>query len=447
MHNAHDLTTGHIPQLIRKLAIPTSIGFFFHTMYNVVDTYFGGLVSTEALAALGLSFPVFFIIIAISSGIGTGATALISNALGAGNKEEAREFAGQSISFGIITGIILTILGIITSPFLFSLLGASGTYLATALEYMNVIFYGAPFFIINQMLNSSLNAIGDTKSFRNFLVVGFFLNVILDPWFLFGGYGLPAMGFAGIAWATVLIQAIGSIYLTIRVVQAGIIGKDWLLRLKPTYAHYKAIAHQGFPASLNMMTIAIGIFVITYFVGWFGEHAVAAYGIATRVEQIALLPMIGLNVAALAIAGQNNGAKKYDRIRETWKTSLKYGIGVIAIGYTLVFIFASRLMGIFTADSEVIAIGTTFLHIAAFISIAYVLTFVTIGVLQGIKKPMFAIFIGVYRQIVLPLVSFYLLVIVLGFGLIGIWWGIFFTTWSAAIITVLYGRKVLRELG
>ena len=196
-----------------------------------------------------------------------------------------------------------------------------------------------------------------------------------------------------------------------------------------------------------MMTIAIGIFVITYFVGWFGEHAVAAYGIATRVEQIALLPMIGLNVAALAIAGQNNGAKKYDRIRETWKTSLKYGIGVIAIGYTLVFIFASRLMGIFTADSEVIAIGTTFLHIAAFISIAYVLTFVTIGVLQGIKKPMFAIFIGVYRQIVLPLVSFYLLVIVLGFGLIGIWWGIFFTTWSAAIITVLYGRKVLRELG
>ena len=119
MDKAHDLTVGYIPHLIRQLAIPTSIGFFFHTMYNVVDTYFGGLVSTEALAALGLSFPVFFIIIAISSGIGTGATALISNALGEGKKVEAREYAGQAISFGIIAGIVLTVVGLLISPTLF----------------------------------------------------------------------------------------------------------------------------------------------------------------------------------------------------------------------------------------------------------------------------------------------------------------------------------------
>ncbi|MBS3139037.1 MATE family efflux transporter [Candidatus Woesearchaeota archaeon] len=443
MHNAHDLTTGNIPSLIRKLAIPASIGFFFHTMFNVVDTYYGGLVSTEALAALSLSFPIFFIVIALSSGIGTGATALISNALGEKNKIEAREYAGQAISFGIIVGIILTVIGLLLSPSLFRLLGASGTYLTTALEYMNVIFYGAIFFIINQMLNSSLSAIGDTKSFRNFLVVGFFLNVILDPWFLFGGYGLPAMGFAGIAWATILIQFMGTIYLTIRCVHENIIGNDWRQRLKPNLSYYKKIASQGFPASLNMMTIAIGIFVIIYFVGWFGKHAVAAYGIGTRIEQIALLPMIGLNMATLAIAGQNNGAKMHERVVETWKTALRYGIMVVAFGFVVVFFAAPFLMRLFSNDTEVIEIGTTYLHFASFISIAYVLMFITIAALQAMKKPLFAVFIGAYRQIIAPVIIFYLLALVLGFGLSDIWWGIFIVNWSAAVITLLYGKRVM----
>ncbi|HLC19289.1 MAG TPA: MATE family efflux transporter [Candidatus Nanoarchaeia archaeon] len=443
MHNAHDLTVGHIPSLIRKLAIPASIGFFFHTMFNVVDTYYGGLVSTEALAALSLSFPIFFIVIALSSGIGTGATALISNALGEKNKIEAREYAGQAISFGIIAGIILTVIGLLISPSLFRLMGASGTYLTTALEYMNVIFYGAIFFIINQMLNSSLSAIGDTKSFRNFLVIGFFLNVILDPWFLWGGYGLPAIGFAGIAWATILIQFMGTVYLTLRCIHENIIGNDWRQRLKPNLSYYKKIASQGFPASLNMMTIAIGIFVITYFVGWFGKQAVAAYGIGTRIEQIALLPMIGLNMATLAIAGQNNGAKMHERVVETWKTALRYGIMVVAFGFVVVFFAAPFLMRLFSNDTEVIEIGTTYLHIASFISIAYVLMFITIAALQAMKKPLFAIFIGAYRQIIAPVIIFYLLALVLGLGLSGIWWGIFIVNWSAAVITLLYGKKIM----
>ena len=443
MHNAHDLTVGHIPSLIRKLAIPASIGFFFHTMFNVVDTYYGGLVSTEALAALSLSFPIFFIVIALSSGIGTGATALISNALGEKNKIEAREYAGQAISFGIIAGIILTVIGLLISPSLFRLMGASGTYLTTALEYMNVIFYGAIFFIINQMLNSSLSAIGDTKSFRNFLVIGFFLNVILDPWFLWGGYGLPAIEFAGIAWATILIQFMGTVYLTLRCIHENIIGNDWRQRLKPNLSYYKKIASQGFPASLNMMTIAIGIFVITYFVGWFGKQAVAAYGIGTRIEQIALLPMIGLNMATLAIAGQNNGAKMHERVVETWKTALRYGIMVVAFGFVVVFFAAPFLMRLFSNDTEVIEIGTTCLHIASFISIAYVLMFITIAALQAMKKPLFAIFIGAYRQIIAPVIIFYLLALVLGLGLSGIWWGIFIVNWSAAVITLLYGKKIM----
>jgi Na+-driven multidrug efflux pump len=136
------LTTEPIPELVRRIAIPASIGYFFNTMYNVVDTYFAGLISTQALASLSLSLPVFFIIIATGTGVSTGATALIANALGAGKREEARLYAAQAISFGILTALALTVFGLLVSPFLFRVLGAEGEYLSMVLDYMNTLFLG-----------------------------------------------------------------------------------------------------------------------------------------------------------------------------------------------------------------------------------------------------------------------------------------------------------------
>ena len=209
MENDIRLTTQPIPRLIRDIALPVSIGLFFHTMYNVVDTFFGGLISTQVLAALSLSFPVFFIILAMGSGLSTGTTALIGNAFGAGNRDEARLFGIQGISFGVLVSIIMTLIGIYASPLLFSLLGASDDYLTACLTYMDIIFLGALFFMLVFMFNAILVALGDTRSFRNVLIGGFFLNIIFDPWFIYGGLGIPPLGIAGIALATVLIQLFG----------------------------------------------------------------------------------------------------------------------------------------------------------------------------------------------------------------------------------------------
>jgi Na+-driven multidrug efflux pump len=164
MNHEYDLLNQPIPRLIRSLAVPTSVGFFFNTMFNVVDTFYGGLVSTQALAALSLSFPVFFLIIAIGAGISSGATALIAHAIGAGEEAEARRYAVQTISFGLLNGLVVTFLGLLATPALFTLLGASGSYLAMASAYMNVIFSGTIFFLVNYVLNSILNASGDTRS-------------------------------------------------------------------------------------------------------------------------------------------------------------------------------------------------------------------------------------------------------------------------------------------
>jgi len=446
MTKGNDLTTGPIPRLIARLAIPASIGYFFNTMYNVVDTFFGGLISTQVLAALSLSLPVFFIIIAMGTGIATGATALIANALGAGKREGATIYAVQAIAFGLLTGVAVSLFGVFTSPFLFSLLGASDEYLSICLVYMNTIFLGTIFFMLVYMLNSILYALGDTRSFRNFLIAGFLLNILLDPWFIYGGIGLPPMGIAGIAVATVLIQVIGCIYLGIKVFRTRLLAGKTVRDILPRYGVVKEIAQQGLPASVNMITVGIGFFVITYFVSKFGEEAVAAYGIGIRIEQIALLPTIGLNVATLTLVARNNGAKLFDRVREILNAALAYGGILMIVATILVFLSAGYLMGFFTDDVSVIEIGTTYMRIDCLVFNAYVILFTNIAALQGVKRPMFAVWIGFFRQLVAPIVVFYVLINILDVGLLGIWWGFFSITWSVAIFSVFYTRVILRDV-
>ena len=441
-----DLLKDPIPSLIRRIAIPASIGFFFNTMFNVVDTYFAGLISIHALAALSLSFPIFFIIIAMGAGISQGSTALIANAIGAGDEPLAHHYSVQSISFGTIFAGLLMGLGWYIAPILFRLLGADDDYLAISLAYMNVIFAGTLFFLLQSILNASLNALGDTRTFRNVLIAGFFLNVVLDPWFLFGGFGIPAMGIGGIALATVVVQLLGCLYLIRRVSRTRLWKHIHLHEFVPRPRAFKDLMIQGFPASLNMVSVAAGIFVITWFVSRFSEEGVAAYGIATRVEQIFLLPTIGLNIAVLTLTGQNNGARLYERVRQIWRTALTYGIAMMVTGGIGLFLLARPLMGLFTADQQVVTIGTEYLGIAAVTLCSYVILYQTVFLLQGLKRPMYAIWIGLYRQIVAPCLVFYVLAYWLDWKLHGIWWGVFLVTWSAAVVTYFFGKSVLRKV-
>ena len=441
-----DFTSAPIPTLIRKLAVPASVGFIFNTLFNVVDTYWGGKISTSALAAMGLTFPVFFIILSMGIGMGTGTTALISQSLGAGRHEEAEKYGFQAISFSVINSIFLTILGLVIAPSLFLILGATNNYLDIAIQYMDIILYGTVFFLMNSILNALLNARGDTKTYRNFLIIGFFLNVILDPWFMYGGFGFPKLGIRGIALSTILIQVIGTIYMISITRKRKIFEHARFEDFIPNRKYFAALFGQGFPASLNMLTVAIGIFVITYFASQFGKEAVAAYGIATRIEQIALLPTIGLNIAALTLAGQNMGAALPERVYESWKLNIRYGLMIILIGVVAVSLFASQLMQAFTADIKVIEIGAEYLHIAALFFFAYVFLNISVSTLQGMKKPLYAIFVGTYRQFLVPLPLFLFLAIYLGWGTKGIWWGIFVANWSAAIFTFFYTRRQIRKL-
>jgi putative MATE family efflux protein len=441
-----DLTQGDILKHIKRVSIPASVGFLFNTLFNVVDTYYAGQLSSDALAGLSLSFPIFFIIIALSSGLGSGTTALASIALGKKDPKSFHMLARNALFLSLIVSIIISIFApMITIP-LFQLSGVSGVPLSLGVSYTNTIFYGSIFFILNFTLNGLLNAQGDTKSFRNFLIVGFFLNLILDPLFIYGWFGLPEFGVTGIAIATVFVQFIGTVYLTIRLIKSSEFVKEIYKTAKINFNIILAILKQGVPASLNMATIALGVFVINYFVVRYGgADAAAGFGAALRIEQLALLPALGLNVATLTIVGQNFGASQYDRIIEVRKKALLIGLSIMAVGIIVIYPLAPILVGLFSDNTNVVNYGSGYLRVEVFAFFTYIFLNINISLLQGIKKPFFAIVVGLFRQI-LPITLFYYLGTTLNMGVHGVWWGIVIINWLAVIIVLFYTSYELKKL-
>ena len=444
MPRPFDLVHDPIPICIRSIAVPASTGMFFQTMYNVVDTYYAGTVSTIALASLSLSFPAFLIILSLSSGISSGSTALIGNALGSDDEEYAKTLTAQSISFAIITSIVLTVLGIVFSEALLRSLGASGEYLEICHGYLVILFAGSGFFVLANVLNAPLTAHGDSTRFRNYLVLGFFLNLILDPWFLYGGFGLPPLGFKGIALATLVTQAIGCIYIGYSAYSQGYICPDCYRQFWPKARVYREIAEQGFPTSLSMMTVAVGNFIIIYYVSDFGSDAVAAFGVALRIEQIALLPSIGLNIATLSIVARNNGAGEFQRVLSTIVTSIMYSASLMLVAMLIFYMLAESLVSCFSDDPTVIHLGANYLRIVIWIMFAYSLFYICSSALQGLKRPRFTVLMAALRLLVLPPLVFPFFAYTLGFGLNGIWYGLVLNTWIAAVLSVGYTVALVR---
>lgn len=443
--NRH-LITEDIPTLIKQLAIPSITGIFFNTMYNVVDTWYAGLISTEAIAALSICFMLFFLIVGLGYGFSSAITSLVGNANGSNKHFLAKVYGQKGILFIMLIGATLMLFGFIFEKELFILLGAKETYLELALAYMDVILMGTVFFMANFALNAILIANGDTKSYRNTLIFGFFANLALNPLFIYGFLFIPAMGVAGIALATVLIQIINMCYLAYKVHQLEVI--DFLnFRYYLPHLHiYKTFIIQGVPNSLNMLTMAIGSILMTYFVSHYGMEAVAAFGIGYRVEQIMLMPSLGLSTAALTLVANNYGAKKYERVKEVLMTTLKYGFTISAFGVVFLYLTATFIIGIFTTDSKVVEIATGYIYIEVWVFFAYVTLFICVSTMQGIKKPKMILFIALYRQIIAKFIVAFLIVKYFNLEIMILWIGVALMIYSAALFAYYHTKSLLNRL-
>jgi len=430
-----DLTQGFIKDHIIKLSVPAVIGYFFHTMFNVTDTYFAGLISTQALAALSLSSSIFFMVLAVGVGMSEAATSLVGNALGEKNTQKAQHIALNAIAFAVILSILLSILGVLLVPFLVDALG-DPSYVAETLAYINLILYAALFFIGSFFFNALLNATGDMKSFRNILIVTAFLNILLD--YLFIRYF--QMGVSGIALATVISEALTMFYLFYK------IQKTQLWRGFKAFEYdrevMKQLLTQGLPPSINMFMMAFGMYIITYFVAPFGKEAVAAFGIGMRIEQIFLMPVIGLNIATLAIVSQNNGATLHERIAPTVKLGVRYGWVMSTLGVSAFLLFAEPLASLLTSDATVIEQTALYLRVCGVASYGFVVIFIYIAMLQGIGQPNVIMPISIYRQVIAPIIVFSLLAY-FGFGILSLWIGLDVIIFSSALFLWWYGEKKL----
>ena len=256
-----DLTQGCIKKHIRNITIPSSIGYFFHTMFNVTDTFFAGKISTQALASLSLTFSIFFIVIAVAGGMSQGVTALVGNAIGEKKIDYAKQIILHIFILALFMTLLITTIGLLSAPFLLQILGAHGDYLNETLLYINIILFGAIFYVCVFFTNALLTSLGITWAFRNFLVVGFFLNIVLNYWFISGGLGLEPMGIRGIAYATIIIEFLGFVYLF------GVLKKTYLLNNLPIFKFDKKIlfsfCEQGAPPTINLLLMALGMFIVT----------------------------------------------------------------------------------------------------------------------------------------------------------------------------------------
>ena len=337
-----NLIDDDIYKLFWKIALPSSIGTIFQNLYSLVDAIFAGrMISEIALAAIGQTFPIYFIIIALGIGLSIATTSIVANSIGSKNITKASQIFCQSLGLSVFVSIIISIFGINFGPTIIESINNDQETLKLSTEYMNIIYLGSIIILLLMVSNSCLAALGDTKSYRNVLIFSFFLNIILNPILisgtLFGYEFFSPLGVTGIAIATIISQFIGFLYLLLKISKTEIYKSFKKKYLIPKIISIAELSIQGIPASIGLMMIALGSYILLYFVSFYGNNAIAGFASAGRYEQLLFLPLLGLSTAVTSIVGQNFGAKQPYRILETYNKAIR--TGVIILTFVAIFLF------------------------------------------------------------------------------------------------------------
>ncbi len=444
-----DLTRGPISAHFRTLAIPAAIGMLFNTLYNVVDMFFAGLLSTSAQAGLALGFQAFFIAISVGVGLGAAMSALVGNALGAGDNRAARRFAAQGMIYGFIAAGVLALAGLWYGPALIQLVSEPGPYREAGLRYFYWLLLALPGFLLAFGCNGILQAHGDAVSMQRALIVAFFSNIGLNPLLIFGIPGvIPGIGFDGLAISTVISQTGVMVFMIRQVLRRRRMRRMRARNFIPRLQKFKEISVQVLPTATSFIVMLLSGFVVQFALKIFGEHAIAGFGVAIRLEQILLLPVLGVTGALLPIASQNFGARDYERVREALFYCWKVGLVMTAIAAPILWIFGRSLLGLFTDDPEVIRVGLSYLRVDSLILPFYMMLFSINSLLQALKRPIWTVWISLYRQGFGVAFFVWIFIGVLGFNEIGVWFGTacaVITGWMIGLLVASYVAH--KELG
>lgn len=369
------LANEKIGKLLWKLSLPAGIGMFVMTLYNVVDTIFiGHVVGPLGIAGLSIVFPIQILTMGLGLMIGIGGSSLISRALGARDFKRAERTLGNAIFLVFALGIPLAVVGLSNSSFWLRLFGASETVLPYAKDYLDVVLIGVVFRIFSMSANGLIRAEGNARVPMISMIIGATLNILLDAIFII----VLGMGIKGAAIATVISQAVTSLYLIhYYLLQSSSIQVSWK-NFIPAYTVMREIVVIGFGSFVRTAGGSIVVIIVNRtLVAYGGDLGVAAWGLVHRTMMFVFMPIVSVGQGLQPILGFNYGARRSDRALQAIKLSAIVATIFSTISFLIIFFFPTPIMRIFTTDSSLVAAGS---HAARLIFIAaYLIGFQMVG--------------------------------------------------------------------
>ena len=430
-----DLTKGKVWKVLLLFSFPLLLGNVLQQLYLIIDSIIvGRFIGVEALAAISACYFVYYFIIAVVIGVGSGITVVVSQYFGARRYAEVQLATTSFVIFTLFAGIFLSFIGVFFAESIFRMMRTPEEVIPLAVEYFRIYIAGSFIFLIFNSLISVMRGIGDARRPLYFSVISVGLNVILCFLFVVTfGWGLR-----GAALSTVIAQLIGVVIAILYInVKHPIISLRWS-RLKFDKEIFLKGIRIGIPTSVQQGAIALGLIALLGIVNTFGTPTLTAYGAAGKIETFIMHPVLALCGALAAFTGQNIGAKQYGRVRNGLRCTLLLTVIVSTLAVAVIVPFGREIMLLFTTDSEVIAIGREYLIIIASFYIFHGLMNTFNGLLRGSGATLFPMIISIVSLWIIRIPLAYLFS---GWwGVTGIWWSIV-TAWVLGFIaTYIYYR-------
>ncbi len=423
---------------------PMIIGLIVIITNSLVDAYFVSQLGSAPLAAVSYAFPVSFIVGAIAMGLGTGTSSLASRLFGAGNQEKVRQIATHSMLLGLIAGLCVVIVGLLTLEGVFSLLGADEQTMPFVKDYMEIYYWGGIFLVIPMIGNAVLRAGGDAKTPSVLMASTAVINAVLDPILIFGWFGFPALGIKGAALASVLANVVFLIAsLSILIFRENLI--QFRKNTVAAILHsWNQILHVGLPAIASNLIAPMSTALVTSLISSFGQSAVAGFGLASRLEAFIIIIFMALGGAIAPFVGQNFGAQKFDRLKQGFVFCVAFSFiyALFCIGFFILSV--DTLLGFFTTDPEVIKTAKIQLLYCpwgyGFLGLAVIAN----GSFNAVGKPMPAMTISIGRTLLVYVPLAYWLAS--SMGIRGVFIAQVLANLLAGIVGFIWYQNVFKQL-
>ena len=425
------------------LAIPIMAGMGIHTLYTIVDMIFIGRLGGDAIAAVAFNMPLFFLVLGLSFGVGSGVTASIARFIGAKDKVSADNTAEHAVALGLIISIILTTLGLIYGEDLLRRLGATKSVLPVSWSYLKISLIGLPFMVFSTFFRSILSGEGDMKLPMAVAGLGTIINIILDPIFIF----TLEFGVGGAAMASAISQLIVFlIFVHMLFIKEHAYIKFRMRDFSPSMFIVKDIIRVGFPASMSMIIMAFGQLVFNRILVRFSTDAVAAYQVGGRMDMVIFLPIMAIASALTTIVGMFYGAKEFEKIKFIAKYGIICAIMVTSILSILLYIFAPFVVKSFTQEVDIQSIAVTYMR-----TICLIYPLIAFGmsvgrILQGLGKglPMLVITSIRILGVSAPLALFFTMV--LNKPIEWVWYAMIISTIVSILISLIWLKTTFKNL-